>query len=151
MVICSKRIYCVPASSLPELLVCEAHGGGLMGHFGVAKTLDVLHEHFFWPKMKRDMQRMCEQCIACRKEKSRVQPHELYTPLLVPTEPWVDIYMNFVLGFPRSKKGRYFIFVVIDRFSKIRISFHAIKQMMHLISQTCSLGRLYVCMAFLGV
>ena len=30
--------------------VCEAHGGGLMGHFGVRKTLDVLHEHFFFAK-----------------------------------------------------------------------------------------------------
>jgi hypothetical protein len=47
---------CVPDSSLCELLVREAHGGGLMGHFGVAKTLDVLHEHFYWPKMKRDVQ-----------------------------------------------------------------------------------------------
>ena len=43
---------CAPASSLRELLVREAHGGGLTGHFGVAKTLDVLHEHFYWPKMK---------------------------------------------------------------------------------------------------
>jgi hypothetical protein len=72
---------CVPASSLRELLVREAHGGGLMGHFRVAKTLDVLHEHFFWLKMKRDVQRICEQCIACRKAKSRVQPNGLYTPL----------------------------------------------------------------------
>jgi hypothetical protein len=47
---------CVPASSLHELLVREAHKGGLMGHFGVAKTLDVLYEHFFWPQMKMDMQ-----------------------------------------------------------------------------------------------
>jgi len=62
-----------------------------MGHFGVAKTFDVLHEHFYWPKMKRDVQRICEQCIACRKAKSRVQLHGLYTPLPVPTEPWVDI------------------------------------------------------------
>ena len=39
---------CVPNSFMRELLVCEAHGGGLMGHFGVRKTLDVLHEHFFF-------------------------------------------------------------------------------------------------------
>jgi hypothetical protein len=38
---------CVPMCSLRELLVREAHGGGLMGHFGVAKTLGILHEHFF--------------------------------------------------------------------------------------------------------
>ena len=110
---------CVPVSSLRELLVREAHGGGFMGHFGVAKTLDALHEHFYWPKLKRDVQRICEQCIACRKAKSRVQPHGLYTPLPVPTEPWVDISMDFVLGLPRSKKGRDSIFVVVDRFSKM--------------------------------
>jgi len=40
-----------------ELLVCEAYGGRLMGHFGIVKTLDVLHEHFYWPKMKKDVQR----------------------------------------------------------------------------------------------
>ena len=39
---------CVPNSSMRELLVCEAHGGGLMGHFGVRKILEVLHEHFFF-------------------------------------------------------------------------------------------------------
>ena len=30
-----------------ELVVREAHSGGLMRHFGVKKTLDTLHEHFF--------------------------------------------------------------------------------------------------------
>ncbi|WVZ83985.1 hypothetical protein U9M48_031071 [Paspalum notatum var. saurae] len=35
----------------------EAHGGGLMGHFGVKKTTEVLTAHFFWPKLKRDVER----------------------------------------------------------------------------------------------
>jgi hypothetical protein len=60
----------------------------------------------------KDEKGMCNesmtQCITCRKTKSRVQPHELYTLLTVPTEPWVDISMNFVLGLSRSKKGRLF-------------------------------------------
>ena len=52
-------------SSLRELLVREAHGGGLMGHFGVRKTLDVLSDHSFWPHMKRDVERVCGKCITC--------------------------------------------------------------------------------------
>jgi hypothetical protein len=110
---------CVPSCSMRELLVREAHGGGLMGHFGVKKTLDILHEHFFWPKMKKDVNRICGRCITRRKAKSNVLPHGLYTPLPVPSEPWVDISMDFVLGLPRTKRGRDSIFVVVDRFSKM--------------------------------
>jgi hypothetical protein len=104
---------CVSLSYMLELLVREAHGGGLMGHFGVVKTLNVLHVHFYWLKMKKDVERICDKCITCKKTKSRTQSHGLYTPLPVPKEPWVDILMDFVLGLRRSKWGRDSIFVVI--------------------------------------
>ena len=42
----------LPKCSMRELLVQKSHGGGLMGHFGVAKTLAILQEHFYWPYMK---------------------------------------------------------------------------------------------------
>ena len=38
---------CVLASSVCLLLLQEAHGGGLMEHFGVKKTEDILADHFF--------------------------------------------------------------------------------------------------------
>ena len=57
-----KRL-CIPKSSLCELLIREAHEGGLIGHFGVHKTVDILHEHFFWPKMKHDVNKYCAKCI----------------------------------------------------------------------------------------
>jgi hypothetical protein len=46
---------CIPACSIRLMLLQEAHGGGLMGHFGVKKTGDILATHFFWSKMRRDV------------------------------------------------------------------------------------------------
>ncbi|KAL3575142.1 hypothetical protein D5086_023243 [Populus alba] len=70
-------------------------------------------------KYKQGKENIVANALSRRKAKSRVQSHVLYTPLLVPTEPWVDISIDFVLGLPRSKKGRDSIFVVVDRFSKM--------------------------------
>ena len=110
---------CVPRGSMRKLLVREAHEGGLMGHFGVQKTLEMLLEHFHWPHMKHDVQKFCARCIVCRKAKSKTLPHGLYTPLPIPNFPWTDLSMDFVLGLPRTQKGKDSIFVVVDRFSKM--------------------------------
>ncbi|KAK1679553.1 hypothetical protein QYE76_040401 [Lolium multiflorum] len=36
----------------------ESHAGGLMGHFGREKTLLMLADHFYWPNMRRDLDRV---------------------------------------------------------------------------------------------
>jgi hypothetical protein len=90
-----------------------------MGHFGVKKMEGVLATHFFWPRMRRDVERFVARCTTYQKAKSRLNPHGLYMPLPVPSVPWEDISMDFVLGLPRTYKGRDSIFVVVDLFSKI--------------------------------
>ncbi|KAK1643359.1 hypothetical protein QYE76_061164 [Lolium multiflorum] len=45
-------------SSVRLLLLQESHAGGLMGHFGREKTLLMLADHFYWPKMRRDVDRV---------------------------------------------------------------------------------------------
>ncbi|XP_006366953.1 uncharacterized protein [Solanum tuberosum] len=135
---------CVPNCSLRELFVREAHYGGLMGHFGVPKTLEILSEHFYWPSMRKDVEKVCSYCLECKQAKSRTLPHGLYTPLPVSNSPWIDISMDFILGLPRiytplpvfntpwidismdfilglprTKYGKDSIFVVVDRFSKM--------------------------------
>ena len=110
---------CIPVGSVRLLLLQEAHGGGLMGHFGATKTLDVLANHFFLPQMRRNVQRFVSRCTTCQKAKSHLNPHGLYMPLPVPSIPWADISMDFVLGLPRTKRGRDNVFVVVDRFSKM--------------------------------
>jgi hypothetical protein len=110
---------CIPVGSVYLLLMQEVHGGGLMGHFGAKKTEDVLASHFFWPKMRRDVEQFVARCTTCQKAKSRLNPHGLYMPLPIPSISWADISMNFVLGLHRTKRGRDSIFIVVDRFSKM--------------------------------
>jgi hypothetical protein len=101
-----------------NLFLRHAHEGGLMGYFGVKKIEDVLSAHFFWPKMRCDVERYVSRCTTYNKAKSRLNPHGLYMPLPVPSVPWEDISMDFVLGLPRTKRGTDSIFVVVDHFSK---------------------------------
>ena len=99
-----------------------------MGHFGAKKTESVLIDHFFWPRMRRDVERYVLRCEICRKAKSRLNPHGLYTPLSIPSTPWEDISMDFVLGLPRTKRGSDSVFVVVDRFSKMAHFSHVIER-----------------------
>ena len=110
---------CIPHDTHRKLLVKESHEGGLMGHFGVDKTLELLKEKLFWLHMRRDIQRHCFSCISCLKAKSKTMPHELYTPLPFASAPWEDINMDFILRLPRTARGFDSIFVVVDRFSKM--------------------------------
>ena len=68
--------------------------------------------------MKNDVVCIYNRCIIHKKAKSKVLPNGLYTPLHS-SEPWPDILMDFVLGLPRTRKGRGSIFVIVDRFSKM--------------------------------
>jgi hypothetical protein len=79
---------CIPDSSVHLLLLQEALGGGLMGHFSVKKTEDALASHFFWPRMRRDVERFVACCTTCQKAKSHLNPHGLYMPLPLPSVPW---------------------------------------------------------------
>jgi len=95
------------------------HDGYLFKKNKLCVPICSLQEHFYWPKMKHDVQSVCDKCISCKQAKSKVMPHGLYTPLPVPDQPWVDVSMDFVLGLPRSPGGKDSIFVVVDRFSKM--------------------------------
>jgi hypothetical protein len=110
---------CVPVSFVRLLFLQEAYGGGLIGHFRVKKTEDVLTAHFFCPKMRHDVEHYVSRYTTCNKVKSRLNPHGLYVSLHIPSVSWENISMDFVLKLPRTKRGRDIIFMVVNHFSKM--------------------------------
>jgi hypothetical protein len=52
----------------------------------------------------------------------------LYTLLHVPSHPWECISMDFVGGFPLSKRGHAYLYVVVERFSKMCVMMPCQKQ-----------------------
>ena len=70
--------------------------------------------------MKGKVTNFIRKCADCQKNKHGThKPYGESQPIRLPSAPWEDISMDFVLGLPRYKRGRDSIFVVVDRFSKM--------------------------------
>ena len=78
---------CIPAGSMRQFIIQELHGGGLAGYFGNDKTLSLVSDHFFWPKMRRDVNNVINHCRICQTNKGVKQNSGLYTHLPIPHKP----------------------------------------------------------------
>ncbi|KAL3537782.1 hypothetical protein ACH5RR_001148 [Cinchona calisaya] len=113
----------------------------------MAKTIQMLKEHFFSHNMRMYIEPVCAKYHTFKKAKSKVN-HKVficlclfqvtlgsmcYLPLPVPSHPWLDLSMDFVLGLPRTPKGHDSIFMVEDRLYEIAhfIPFNKTNDAMH--------------------
>lgn len=78
-----------------------------------------LKKNFWWKRMKVDIAQYVTSCGVCQQVKAEhKRPAGLLQPLEVPVWPWDDISMDFVVGLPRTQRGKDAIWVKVDRFSK---------------------------------
>jgi hypothetical protein len=69
--------------------------------------------------MRSDVKKFVDICRIYQYAKGKQQNIGLYQPLPIPERPWDAISMDFVLGLPRTQRGNYSIFVVVDIFSNM--------------------------------
>ena len=102
-------------------MIRDTHTSLILGHFGVGKTVAQLQKFCYWPKMNDTLYKYVKGCVMCATRKPSNINFGLYTPLVVPSCLWESVSMDFVSGFPMSRKGHDYLNVVMDRFSKMCI------------------------------
>jgi hypothetical protein len=107
---------CIPEGSLLLKIIKERHD---KGHMGRDKTFQLVAEQFYWPSIRREVDKLVKSCRTCQVSKESSTNTGLYLPLPIPQQPWTNVSMDFVLGLPRTQKGNDSVFVVVDRFSKM--------------------------------
>ena len=74
------------------------------------------------------MTRYVKGYVMCSVSKPSNRKLGLYTPLPIPSFPWESVSMDFVGGLLLFRKGHDYLYVVVDRFSKMCILMPCKKQ-----------------------
>lgn len=105
---------CVPdTSELREGFIRQCHDD--VGHFGVAKTLEMVRRSYYWEGMRQDVVDYVSSCAPCQTSKSTtVKPAGRLHSLPVPQAKFLDIGIDFVGPLPTSQ-GFDQLIVITDR------------------------------------
>jgi hypothetical protein len=107
-------------AELRRQLIAEHHVPVYSGHCGYTKTAQSLLRHYWWPRLKADVEAFVKSCDSCQRNKSRTQkPAGLLQPLHIPERKWGSVGMDWITGLPCTAAGHDAIMVVIDRLSKL--------------------------------
>jgi len=114
------RLYVPDHDPLRLEILRYHHDNPAAGHPGRSKTLELISRRYFWPSIRKDVDRYVANCHPCQRSRTgRHAPFGTLRPLPIPVRPWEDISMDFITGLPWSD-GFNAVWVVVDRLSKMR-------------------------------
>jgi hypothetical protein len=111
-------------SGMRKEFVREQHSLPAHGHQGIARTFDRLAKDYYFPGMRKQVEKVVSECDLCNKSKaSRHAPYGLLQPPPVPGKAWGSVAFDFIVKLPASKepmtKATFdSIWVVTDRLTK---------------------------------
>lgn len=102
--------------------IAECHDPPTCGHQGVLKTYRRLGQHFYWPKMRKDVATYVSRCHTCQCIKyDQQRPSGLMGEFRGVDAPFKMIAADLIGPLPRSLKGFKYLLVITDTFTKFTI------------------------------
>jgi len=109
-----------------QLCILEGHTATLLqewhatlGHFSVNKLIPTLTSRYFWPRILPDVKDVSQNCDICQKSKILTNPRTApFTPLPVPTKPFLAWSIDHKTLSRSTAQGNKFILVFVDHFKR---------------------------------
>ena len=121
-ILCFKGKWYIPHGLLRRELLRQNHDDPNAGHFGYARTLELLRRKYWWQDMSKDVREYVMSCSKCHQVKpARHKPFGVLQPLPRPKGPRQAWSMDFITDLPPSlRRGTAYdaILVIVDRFTK---------------------------------
>ena len=113
------RLLKVPENHINDIL-CQCHDSKIAGHWGRARTQELVSRNFTWHNWRKDVMHYVATCKACQMNKVDCHAKQMKsTPMLTGNRPFEEIAMDFVGELPESE-GFNAILVITDRFTKVQ-------------------------------
>lgn len=118
----NELVLCIPQGklgerSLREIALDSTHR--VLGHLGEECTASYLCQHYWWPKLGKEIEQFCASCKTCQTLNRNMQkPSGLLPSLPIPNQPWKLIAMDFVGPFPWLDNYNY-LWVIMDQKSSL--------------------------------
>ena len=111
-----KTLRVVVPETERKVLFDEAHAGMFGGHLRGAKIHSQLSRHYWWPKMRADIEKWCRSCLVCA---TRHVGHRVVPPLTpIPVGGPFDRMGVDVVQLPRTRSGKQYAVVFVDYMTK---------------------------------
>ncbi|KAG9217547.1 hypothetical protein CCMSSC00406_0008474 [Pleurotus cornucopiae] len=110
----ADRLVIPHIASFCESIFRLAHDS--LGHFGAMKSYEALCDSFYWPNMRRDLERAyIPGCVECQRNKALTsKPASLLHSLPVPDDCLQDIALDFMGPLPPDE-GFNYLLTITDR------------------------------------
>ena len=101
-----------------ELALTKLHDD--VGHMGRDRTLQLIRDRYYWPKMSHDVERKVQTCPRCIRRKT---PTNSRAPLvnIKTSQPLELVCMDYVT-LDMSKGGYYYVLVITDHYTRYALA-----------------------------